>query len=418
MPRRVNRSRVRRDVRYVAAVRRQADYLSGPNPDWYAGLGELLRTGETADQILPTSERPPVHITDLFPLADFTGAVTAGHVRVQEHPTTRLAIANYTERAAYEQAWTPVTLTCRGLIFDPATGEVVARPFPKFFNHGQPGCARIPLDASVLVADKVDGSLGILYPTPDGWAVATRGSFTSEQARHATAVLRTRYPDFTPPPGMTVLVEIVYPANRIVVDYIGLDDLVLLGQVHIPTGAIGGPETVPYCPLPRTEIFECATFADALAMAPRPNAEGIVVRDRRTGAMLKIKQDDYVELHRIVTGLTARKVWEHLLGGAPPAELIEQLPDEFVPWVEKVAAGILAEVDRRDAEIHAEYDRIRGQLPEGWERRDFAQHAARHVDGWGLFRLLDGRDIRGELLKRADPGPYITPARTFSEDSA
>jgi putative RNA ligase len=40
---------------------------------------------------------------------------------------------------------------------------------------------------------------------------------------------------------MTVLVEIVYPANRIVLDYGGLDDLILLGAVDIATGRTFGP---------------------------------------------------------------------------------------------------------------------------------------------------------------------------------
>lgn len=67
-------------------------------------------------------------------------------------------------------------------------------------------------------------------------AIATRGSFTSEQAGHATAVLHTCYPRFEPPEGLTVLFEIVYPGNRIIVDYCDTDDLVLLGAVDTATG--------------------------------------------------------------------------------------------------------------------------------------------------------------------------------------
>src|SRR6185369_15422771 len=143
-----------------------------------------------------------------------------------------------------------------------------ARPFAKFFNHGQPGAPGIDLTEPVAVSDKADGSLGILYPDGAGWAVATRGSFASDQARHATALLATRYPDFTPPPGLTVLFEIIYPANRIVLDYQGLDDLVLLGAVDIATGRSFGPEAVPDWPGPVVETFGYATFAEALAAPP------------------------------------------------------------------------------------------------------------------------------------------------------
>lgn len=61
----------------------------------------------------------------------------------------------------------------------------VLRPLPKFLNHDQPEAPVIALDEPVVVTDKADGSLGIIYPTPDGPAVATRGSFASDQALHA-----------------------------------------------------------------------------------------------------------------------------------------------------------------------------------------------------------------------------------------
>jgi RNA ligase len=86
----------------------------------------------------------------------------------------------------------------------------------------------------VRVFDKMDGSLGILYPTSQGMAVATRGSFTSEQALKATEILHEKYPEWAQitydwfrsnfdanwyEVNYTDLVEIVYPENRIVVDY-------------------------------------------------------------------------------------------------------------------------------------------------------------------------------------------------------
>src|SRR4051812_9325678 len=122
----------------------------------------------------------------LFSDDDFNKAVTDGYIRVQHHPTLPLHIANYTEKAQYEHVWNDVTLNCRGLIYDD-NNRIVARPYPKFFNYGDTdNTGPLDLDASIIAVDKLDGSLGILYPTPDGPAVATRGSFTSDQAVHAT----------------------------------------------------------------------------------------------------------------------------------------------------------------------------------------------------------------------------------------
>lgn len=367
------------------------------------------------------------HYSDLFNPQLLDDALQAGHIRAQEHPTLPYVIYNYTEKAAYEGVWNPATLACRGLIVEVGTGRVIARPFPKFFNHGQTGAPAIRLDAPVHVTDKADGSLGILYPTPDGYAVATRGSFTSEQALHATALLRDRYAYWAPRPE-TVLVEICYPANRVVIDYAGLDDLILIGAVDIATGAVMDPTWVDDWPGPSVDAFTAATLAEALALEPRPNAEGVVVRDLHSDTMVKIKQDDYVALHRIVTGLNARTVWQHLIDGRPLAELVEPLPDEFHPWVREVADALAARVDAEYREICAEYAATVEAMPLGparpgdeddFTRKEFAAVAVRSPWKWALFLMLDDRDVRPELWKRARPEAFWTPTgRVYGEDTA
>lgn len=348
------------------------------------------------------------------------GHITAGNVRTQTHPGLPLVIYNYSERCAYEGLWDDVTRACRGLIVNDATQEVIARPFRKFMNYGQAGAPDLALDASAVVTDKMDGSLGILYPTGDGqYAVATRGSFTSEQATHATNLLRTRYADYRPPAGVTVLAEIVYPQNRIVVDYGNTDDLVLLGAVDMVTGRTVAPTFVADWPGPRTDTFEYASLAEALSAEPRPNAEGLVVHCLRTDERVKLKQADYVALHKIVTGLTARVVWQHLIDGKPLDELVAPLPDEFHPWCRDVAAQIAATVEQGVAEIEKAYAEVVAELPPGFGRKDFAAVAVPHPLKWALFLLLDGRDPRPELWKRAKPEPYMTPSgRTYGEDVA
>ena len=51
----------------------------------------------------------------------------------QTHPTLPLTIWNYTPKVQYENTWDEITLQCRGLVTDD-NGNVVARPFKKFFN--------------------------------------------------------------------------------------------------------------------------------------------------------------------------------------------------------------------------------------------------------------------------------------------
>lgn len=101
------------------------------------------------------------------------------------------------------------TKACRGLIVD-AENWIVQRPFEKFFSIEQ----LEPFD----VYDKLDGSLGILYWVGDEPAIATRGSFISDQAKRGTEFLRARK-DLNLDRRYTYLFEIIYPENRVVVNY-------------------------------------------------------------------------------------------------------------------------------------------------------------------------------------------------------
>ena len=348
-------------------------------------------------------------LADVLDPVELAAAVENGHVRLQRHPSRPFVIYNYTEACQFAGAWTPVTLACRGLIADTETGAVIARVLPKFFNHNEPHAPRLDAASKVRVTEKMDGSLGIVFLDGDGYAVATRGSFASDQAIHATRLLRAKYAGFIPPAGLTVLVEIIYPGNRIVLDYDGLDDLVLLGAVDIATGQTFGPEAVPEWPGPVVESFAYATFAEALAAPPRDGREGLVVHFTDADQRVKIKYAEYVRLHRIVTGLSARTVWEILVADGDLEALTAPLPDEFHAWVRGVAADLTSVVEAQAAEVEAAFDEIVAALPGGWGRKEFAARAVRHPLRGALFLRLDGKDYRPGLWQQARPAGELTP---------
>ena len=200
-----------------------------------------------------------IRVSEMFAESDLADAIAAGLVRVQHHPEFELSIYNYSDACVWESQWSPVTLACRGLIVEDISRRVVARPYPKFFNHGQLEAPELGLDEEVVVMDKADGSLGILFPLPGehGYAVATRGSFASEQAQWATRFFQRVYADvFSPNPAWTYLFEIVYPENRVVLDYGDTEDLILLGAVEIASGrSIHVEEAQAGWPGPTVDIF-------------------------------------------------------------------------------------------------------------------------------------------------------------------
>lgn len=390
----------------------------------------------------------PVNITDLFSAADLAAAVEAAHVRQVDHAEVPYRLLNYTEAAQWDSAWTPVTLACRGLIYDAQRGDVVARPFGKFFNYGQPGAAEIV--GPVEVTDKLDGSLGILYWLPDGTAaVATRGSFTSDQAVHATGVYLDRYDGrWSPEPDITYLFEIIYPENRIVCDYGATDDLFLLARVETATGrSLPMAEANDDWPGPTAEVFPYASLPDALAAEPRPGAEGFVVHGLDSGQRVKIKQEDYVRLHRIITGVSTVNLWRaatigDLVGRGYTAKqaaaaascsvgeaegigdgwldaVLEDVPDEFYGWAKNVLTDLSREVEERHAYWRALYTAM--NLDRFADRKTqaatiLADDQAKACSGV-MFSLLDGRDVWGTAWKLARPD-YSRPFKAVSEDVA
>lgn len=357
------------------------------------------------------------HVSELFALEDLVEAIDGGLVSQTWHPTLPLSILNYTPACQYSRTWNDVTTQCRGLIIDD-DGEVIARPFPKFFNLNEPGQYTDIPDGDPLISEKMDGSLGIIYTYNGEVAVATRGSFTSDQAIWATTYLHDTDPDFAQPEGVTMLVEILYKANRVVVEYGDREGLVLIGAIDNATGA-----DIPildvahwdqgYWSGPVAEHFPYTSLEDSITMATGDDfaeAEGVVLcwlRPNAPSLRIKVKHPRYVELHRIITGLSTRTVHK-ALANHTYNDLIANVPDEFHSWIKEVAdflneqaAGIhmRAEADLEDARWCAAHP------SDGrYSRKDLARVIQRHALYPGLcFALEDGKDISPRIWDMIRP---------------
>ena len=268
-----------------------------------------------------------------------------GYISERKHPSVDYYIYNYTSKAQYQKQWEEDTLNCRGLILD-GKGNVIARPFSKFFNYEEyteeSNLGALPNYKSFEVTEKLDGSLGILYNMPDGeYRIATRGSFESEQSKVATEIFRNKIKgSLILDQEITFLFEIIYPSNRIVVDYGDTKDLILLAGIYKMTG-----KEVSYKELERLSIIlGCPVvkkyhgikdFTTIKKDLVRDNAEGFVVQFD-TGLRVKLKFEEYVRLHRIVTGLNSKSIWDLLRRGEDLEELLHLVPDEFYDWAEKI----------------------------------------------------------------------------------
>ncbi len=340
-------------------------------------------------------------------LEQIAALVAEGLLSTRPHQSGKLLIHNYTPQCQFARAWNPITLMCRGLVTD-LDGNVIARPFPKFFNHDEHERFIGPLDWSqgFAATKKMDGSLGVLYPSGCEWAIATRGSFDSGQAKTATAIFRERgYGKAEYREGHTYLFEIIYPENRIVVDYGELRDLVLLEVLDTETGKGLPLDEIRY----EAELIGCpvadpveASAESLLAREGAPtNEEGYVVRFA-DGTRVKIKFAEYVRLHKLLTGLNARLIWEHLRNGFDWKQLVEHVPDEFHDWVREIVADIegkfLAEMQRMQS--------VYCQCDVKLSRKEVAEQFKKTPDlAPALFAYYDGKAVDHIIWKNLRPEP-------------
>lgn len=299
-------------------------------------------------------------LTDLVDLDKLDALIADKRIAVQVHPALPLRIYNYTNRAQFANEWTEEERVCRGLIVD-ENDKVIARGPSKFFNYGQPGAPEVALTDKVWVSKKEDGSLGIAYVYGDHVGIATRGSFASEQAERATSMLtdadKFRIKHYARNKNETSIYEIVYPGNRIVLDYKGLEKNIKLGFVNNDTGLIEGRNLgVLYGD---TFVSHEMTFAEALALPIPDDEEGYVldIRSFDTAGLIrghiKLKGDRYKELHGAIFGLSERKIWEAIGRDDDMDEFVSSLPDELIPWAQGVVDRIRNEADElyRDVEL-------------------------------------------------------------------
>lgn len=278
-----------------------------------------------------------------YDLAGLDKYVEQQLARKSKHPTRDIWCYNYTEKAQYggELKADPFLQKIRGLIVD-SNGVVVARGFNKFFNHGE--CPEVDAEYAghlpAMVMDKLDGSLGIAYGPTE---IATRGSFTSEQAIWASELVRSTpaYATwfawwFSTELGLTPCFEIIYPDNRIVVSY-DFADIVLLGFVDRFTGMLA-MDFEPEIPWVGRGVAQFPHKAPGeLKAEDVANREGYVLV-YSDGRMVKVKFETYLRLHKVMTEFSPKHVLEHLIAGTLN-EAIEICPDEFHAEVMQQAGG-------------------------------------------------------------------------------
>jgi T4 RnlA family RNA ligase len=324
--------------------------------------------------------------------------IADGYINVNKHPNADLFIYNYSQKTQYERVWNDWTLSCRGLIMD-KDYNIVARPFQKFFNLEELENQVVP-NQSFEVYEKMDGSLGILYWIDNQCFIATRGSFVSEQAQVATEILHSQYAEVIPllDKSKTYLFEIIYPENRIVLDYGNERKLVLLAIIDTQTGT--EVETFHETSshehfFPIVKRYDGLNDLSKLKELEEGNKEGFVVKFK-DGHRLKVKFDEYQRLHRIVTQISNQDIWEFLKDDKDFAPLLDRVPDEFYDWVKDTKAQLLEKYSEIEAEAKEDFKVLEN-------RKETALYFLKCKYPAVLFKILDGQNYDEVIWKMIKP---------------
>jgi RNA ligase len=332
-----------------------------------------------------------------------------GLVVKNDHPILPLSIYNYSRTCQYEGKWDDITKMCRGLILD-KEGNVVAKAFDKFFNYEELTLNDIP-EGSFEVFEKLDGSLGILFWYQGKWILASKGSFISDQSIKGREILNNKYNVEVLPKGYTTVVEIIYPENRIVCDYGEDEELVILSMISNANGKELDYDSIlsinEVSGFPTIKKYDGITDYDTLKSQINGNREGYVIRFKN-GFRMKIKGEEYVRLHRILTGFSNVDIWEYLKDGKDLDELLDRVPDEFDLWVKNTVKDLnkqFWEIQSSSAGFVDNYRRTRSLAHIPFDKKEFAALVMTQPKTLRpiMFSMYDGKKYDEMIWKSLRP---------------
>jgi RNA ligase len=329
--------------------------------------------------------------------------IQKGLVVKNDHPTLPLSIYNYSRTCQYENKWDNITKSCRGLILD-KDGNVIAKSFDKFFNLEEHSTEEIP-NEDFEVYEKLDGSLGILFWYQGKWILASKGSFVSEQALKGKQILNSKYNVEPIPKGYTTLLEIIYPENRIVCNYGDDEVLVVLSMISNASGKELDYDSLlkinEETGLPVVKKYDGIQDYKTLKSLISKDREGYVVRFRN-GFRVKIKGEEYVRLHRILTGFSNVDIWEYLKDNKNLDELLDRVPDEFDSWVRNTIKDIKTEYEKLDNEYKWIFKALM-RSPQSESKKGFAEHAKNYKHSGILFKMFEDKEYSHYIWKQIRP---------------
>ena len=134
------------------------------------------------------------------------------------------------------------------------------------------------------------------------------------------------------------------------------------------------------------------------------NKEGFVLRFQPGNFRMKIKFEEYVRLHKIMTNLSTTAVWEVLSNGGNMDELLKDVPDEFYKKIKEYEQELSFQFNMIVSDYFIHFKSIQNKIGDvGSNRAEFASFAKQYQYPSILFAMLDGKNISPIISKIIKP---------------
>lgn len=302
---------------------------------------------------------------------------------------------------------------CRGLIFDTETGNLISRPYHKFFNAGEKeetAINKINLYESHVVLEKLDGSMIRPIPTKEGFRLATKAGvtdvalnaevFIADKPHYAFFINMCISQDATP------IFEWVSRKNRIVVDY-PEDNLILTAIRWNSTGSyVLHEELVEYktkfnIPVVKAVDGLAVQNIDLFVKQVREwdDGEGIVLRFD-SGHMVKVKADDYVLRHKSKEAINQEKNVIQTILDDSVDDLVPLLTPDDAERLKSFQTAFWASVENVSYEMAQKFLGGNTLYP---DKKDFAvefvQKKVEPTYAPVMYAMKGGKESRGILVE-------------------
>jgi len=328
-----------------------------------------------------------------------------------------------------EKLYRTIRRECRGIIFDEITGDIIRRPFNKFFNLNEKSETRtenVNISLPHVILDKLDGSFIAPFVVNGKLIYGTKMGATG-QTEQVNVFLKDKpnYNEFSLyliNQGMTPIFEFTSPDNRIVISY-KETNLTLLAVRYMNSGLyLSYDQLIDLSKQFNISLIKARSgsienmekfISETRALQ---GEEGYVIRFQ-SGLQIKMKADEYVLKHKVKDSISQEKNLVELIFTDKLDDVYATLDVEDADKVRKYADSVLhriSEIASSATEIVANQKILLNN-----EKKRFALEFIPHHKEYSgvLFAVWDGKDametIKKQVLNNCATQTKVNSVRQF-----